>query len=315
MRQPPYHLRPNKAVDRLTLIEAIKYIINLGVSLSDYTYYTLGGPHLEDCRLIYEFYPEIKMISVEENEDIFKRQDFHLPCGTLDIRQGQFKSFLTEYDPKDEKSIFWLDYTRFEPGNFEDFMVLLGKATPYSIIKVTMRAEPRDYFNKKWKVQEFQNRFGAYLPRPETRPPATGKGFAFLVQTMLRIASQKTLSSATPLTFQPISSFRYSDGTSMFSLTGIVCQRDQQGRVIEAFNRLQFSNLTWASPRLIDMPILSTKERLHLQRLLPCGPGAGAILRQSLGYLIDDDQESTEMKLQQYADFHRYYPYFMKATP
>jgi hypothetical protein len=132
---------------------------------------------------------------------------------------------------------------------------------------------------------------------------------------MLRIASQKALSSATPLTFQPVSSFRYSDGTGMFSLTGIVCQRDQQDGVKEAFKRLQFSNLTWASPRLIDMPILSTKERLHLQRLLPCGPGAGAILRQSLGYLIDDDQESTEMKLQQYADFHRYYPYFMKATP
>jgi hypothetical protein len=314
MKQPAYHLRPNKAVDRLTLIEAVKHITNLGLALNEYTYYTLGGPHLEDCRLMYEFYPEVKMVSVEENEDIFKRQDFHMPCGTLEIMQAQFKSFLAEYDPKDRKSIFWLDYTRFEYGNFEDFMVLLGKVIPNSMIKVTMRAEPRDYYNRK-RVQEFQRRFGAVLPRPGTSPPATADDFAFLVQSMLRIAAQKTLSSATPLTFQPISSFRYSDGTSMVSLTGFVCERERQDRVKEAFKGLQFPNFEWGRPRLIDMPILSTKERLHLQRLLPCGPGGGAILRRSLGYLIDDDQESTEMKLQQYADFHRYYPYFMKATP
>ena len=65
MKQPPYHLRPNKAVDRLALVEAIKRLGRMG-DLSEYTYYGLGGPYLEDFRLLYELCPEIKMVSIEE---------------------------------------------------------------------------------------------------------------------------------------------------------------------------------------------------------------------------------------------------------
>ena len=43
MRHPAYHLRPNKAVDRLALINAIKHLPNRE-SLRKYTYYSLGGP-------------------------------------------------------------------------------------------------------------------------------------------------------------------------------------------------------------------------------------------------------------------------------
>jgi hypothetical protein len=301
-------------VDRLTLIEAIKYLRNLGVDLKEYTYYTLGGPYLEDCRLVYEFYPEVKMVSVESSEETYRRQEFHLPCGTLELRREHFRSFLTHYDANDEKSIFWLDYNRLEYGNFEEFTALLGKVTANSMIKVTMRAEPKDYY-RKGKPQEFRERFQAVMPRPSANPPAMSGDFAYLVQSMMQIASQRALSSATPLTFQPVSSFYYSDGPNMFTLTGVVCQRDEQDKVKRAFRDLQFANLSWGRPRIIDVPVLSTKERLHLQHLLPCDRGAGRILRQSLGYLIDDNRQLAEMKLQQYADFHRYFPYFMKAIP
>jgi hypothetical protein len=314
MKHPAYHLRSNKAVDRLTLIEAIKYLRNLGVNLREYTYYTLGGPYLEDCRLIYDFYPEIRMVSVEENEETYKRQEFHLPCGTLELTPDDMSSFIARYDAGDQKSIFWLDYTRLEYANFEDFMALLGKLAPKSMLKVTMRAEPRDYY-KRGRAQEFRKRFEAVMPRPAATPPATSEDLAYLVQRMLQIASQKALPSATPFVFQPVSSFYYSDGPNMLTLTGLVCQRDEQNTAKAAFRDMQFSNLDWAKPRLIDLPNLSTKERLHVQRLLPYGAGAGAALRQSLGYLIDEDLPLTEMKLQQYADFHRYFPYFMKAIP
>ena len=66
---------------------------------------------------------------------------------------------------------------------------------------------------------------------------------------------------------------------------------------------------------MIDVPTLSTKERLHLQDRLPLNLNAGRVLRRALGYLIDKDVRRTEAKLKQYADFHRYFPYFMKAIP
>ena len=83
----------------------------------------------------------------------------------------------------------------------------------------------------------------------------------------------------------------------------------------QVFGGWRFANLDWKAPTEIKLPNLSTKERLHLQRHLPCDDSGGKVLRRSLGYLIDDDEESTERQLQQYGDFHRYFPYFMKAIP
>ncbi len=295
----------------MSLIEAIGSLGELS-DLSQYTYYSLAGPYLEDCRLLYEFYPKISMVSIEEDEDTLKRQEFHLPCRNLELKSGILKSFLAQYDPKDRKSIFWLDYVGLELGHFEDFEVLLGKVPTNSLIKITLKAEPLDY---KDKPEEFRNKFESLLPSPSLTPPIIKAEFAYLIQQMLQIASQQALPSAIPHAFQPVSSFYYSDGTPMFSLIGIVCARNELGTVRNVFKKLQFANLDWSRPKSIDLPKLSTKERLHIQSLLPCAHRPGRTLRTALGYLIDADVERTERKLDQYAEFHRHFPYLMKATP
>ncbi len=319
MKHPAYQLRPNKAVDRLAFMEAIRRLEKLA-DLSEYTYYSLGGPYLEDFRLLYEFCPEIRMVSIEENDETLKRQKFHLPCGTIRLEKAEFKSFLARYAPHDERSIFWLDYTRLEYGNFEDFMALLGKVAEDSMIKVTLRAKPSDYIDKSQEApgsgtERFRRQFGAVMPDPSADPPREPKDYACLLQDMLQVAAQKALPSAMLLTFQPVSSFYYSDGTEMLTLTGIVCLRGKEKKIKRAFQKWQFANLSWREPRRIDVPVLSTRERLHLQEFLPCRHGKERSLRKALGYLIDDDKRRSEAKLRQYADFHRYYPYFIRAAP
>src|SRR5450759_5384494 len=160
MKHPAYHLRPNKAVERVAFVEGIKLLAKLE-ELSEYTYFGFGGPYLEDFRLLYELCPELKMISIEEDAETYKRQLFHLPCGALELRQAEFSSFLAQYEANDEKSIFWLDYTGLAYSNFEDLMVLLGKVAANSMIKVTLRAEPRDF---KDKPDEFRRRFEILMP-------------------------------------------------------------------------------------------------------------------------------------------------------
>ena len=321
MRTPPYHLRPNKAVDRLTLVDAIKRVGREG-DLGRYTYYGMGGPYLEYFRLIYELYPEMKMVCIEEKEEVHKRQRFHLPChsGRLKLQKTDFSSFLATYDAKDEKSIFWLDYNDLEFTNFDDFMDLLGKVGANSLIKITLRCNPRDYQDQDpqrelEKQEDFRKKFETVLPGSFTTPPIKFQNFALLLQEMLRIAAQKALPSAAPTTFLPISSFFYNDGTGMFTLTGVVCLREHEGTFRKLFKSWPFENLDWKGPTEINVPNLSTKERLHLQRHLPRSKNAGRALRQSLGYLIEADTAQTETELQQYADFHRYFPYFIKAIP
>ena len=115
--------------------------------------------------------------------------------------------------------------------------------------------------------------------------------------------------------FQPISSFYYSDGTPMFTLTGVLCHDEDRPGFRELYADWRFRNLDWGHPKKIDIPILSTKERLHLQEYLPCSDDPGNTLVKALGYQVDDSKRKSAEKMAQYEDFHRYYPYFVKAVP
>jgi hypothetical protein len=313
MRQPPYHLRPNKAIDRFIFIEAIKKVEKIG-KLSEYTYYGFGGPYLEDFRLLYESCPEIRMVSIERDANILKRQKFHRPCKTLRLEGTEFKSFLAEYDPRDRKSIFWLDNTDLKLGAFEDFQFLLQKVATNSIIKITLRANPGDY-SAEPKANRFREEFRKLMQNPSANPPSNSEQFAAFVQEMLQVAAQQVLPFTVEMRFQPLTSFRYADGASMFTLTGIVCKTAEQATIRNLFKSWPFANLDWDMPKHINVPFLTTKERLFLQKHLPIKQNTGRRLLQVLGYMVSEEEDDSLVKLQQYADFHRHYPYFIRAMP
>jgi hypothetical protein len=308
---PAYHLRPNKAVDRLIFMDAIGHLERLH-TLDTYTYYGFGGPYLEDFRLLYERYPTIDAVSIERDSEVLKRQDFHRPCGTLRLEETELKSFIVKYDPRDRRSIFWLDYTNLRYSNFEEFSALIGKLAADSLVKITLRGQLQDFLNKQ---EQFREYFSALMPDPSANPPVSQEAYASLIQKMLQIAAQRALPAATGMTFQPICTFYYSDGTFMFTATGIVCARSEKSAIRDKFRPWRFASLNWARPKRIDVPTLTTKERLHLQNLLPCARDAGSVLRRRLGYLIDDGRAKSESRLKQYELFHRYYPYVMRGVP
>ena len=191
------------------------------------------------------------------------------------------------------------------------------------MVKITLRAEPMDWDDSRGRLepgtmaQRFRDRFGAFLPDQSDEPLRNPVDFAYLIQRMLQIAAQQALPSATSHTFQIVSSFAYSDSarSGMFTLTGIVCDSEFKGAVVTAYRSWGLANLGWKKPRKIDVPTLSTKERLHLQAHLPCSGLTGRRLRQKLGYSIDSTWQATEARLSDYAEFARYLPYFMRATP
>lgn len=311
MNHPPYHLRLNKAIERFIFIDAIRKLERFG-DLSEYTYYGLGGPYLEDFRLLYEFCPGIGMVSIEEKPDTLKRQKFHQVCKTLRLVGAEISTFLAEYESANEKSIFWLDYTKLNLGAFEDFKVLLEKVAANSIVKLTLQAMPKDY---KDKGAKFREQFGAFMPDPLANPPFILEDYVLLLQDMLQIASQQVLPATGEMTYQPLTSFFYADGATMFTLTGIVCRRSDQKRIRGLFKNWHYANLDWDAPTQISIPFLSTKERLHLQRHLPLKQNTGRRLLKVLGYTLDEDEANSIVMLKQYADFYKYYPFFVKAAP
>ena len=223
---PPYHLRVNKAVDRFVMIEGILRLEQLD-RLSEYTYYGMGGPYMEDFRILYEACKDIQMVSTEEKEDIFKRQHFHLPCSTVQLKNVDISEFIDEYESYGQKSIFWLDNTDLKYDRFGYFKLLLTKVAEGSVVKVTLRARAADYSDRP---DEFGKEFGKLLRVPQAAPPSNGVEYAELLQDMLKVASQQALEAQPETMFQPTNSFFYSDGTGMLTLTGVVCSRGDEQR-------------------------------------------------------------------------------------
>ena len=183
MKHPPYHLRVNKAIDRFLLVEILD-ILKRHCDLSDYTYYGFGGPFLEDCRVIHSRCPEIKIVSIEKNQQTFERQQFHRFSKNLELRGEDFASFLANFSSSGGE-IFWLDYTDLKFGHFEDFISVLGKVSEESVVKITIRAEPPE---KEW--EEFQREYDQILPSSAKRTAIKRRvPFSKLLQEMIRIAS------------------------------------------------------------------------------------------------------------------------------
>ena len=315
MRHPPYHLRVNKAIDRFLLVEILD-ILKRHCDISDYTYYGFGGPFLEDCRLIHNRCPEIKIVSIEANLQTFKRQQFHRFSKNLDLRDEDFASFLAHFSSNGGE-IFWLDYTNLTLGCFEEFMSVLEKVSEKSVVKITIRAEPSlkpssstEDRDKEW--EDFQKKYDQILPssakQTDIEKPLS---FTKLLQEMIRIASQQALPASGESVFQLLDSSHYSDQTHMLSVTGIVCNKNEVSKIRRWFKNW---NLDWTDSRRIDVPILSINERLHLEKYLPTEAETDCSLSQALGYRIDNTESQHLEKLKQYEKFYQYYPYFVRVS-
>ena len=319
MTHPPYHLRVNKAIDRLLLVDILDILKRNRVDLSNYTYYGFGGPFLEDCKLIHDRCPEIQIVSIEKNQQIFKRQEFHCFSKKLNLIPKDFATFLAHFSSSG-REIFWLDYTNLKFGNFDEFMSILAEVSENSVVKITVRAEP---LSKRGLLQQergerferFQEEFGKIIPESiqiQQKDIEKTEDFIKLLQKMLEIAAQQALRESGNV-FQPLNSSYYSDQTEMLSVTGIVCNKNKVSEIRQWFKDWAFINLTWKDVRRIDVPILSTKERLHLEKYLPTTTKTGRFLSRSLGYRIDDSQKKHIEKLKQYEEYYQYYPYFARV--
>ena len=330
MRHPPYHLRVNKAIDRFLLVEIID-ILERYCDISDYTYYGFGGPFLDDCRLIHNHCPEIKIVSIEKKEHTFKRQEFHRFSKNLDLRRTDFASFLANFS-SDGKEIFWLDYTDLRFGHFDEFMSIIEKVSENSIVKITVRAEPPpnglyawEKFQREYEAESTSNGVAVWenflreyeqvLP-PSARQTAIETRFRFvkLLQDMFQMASQQALPASGERVFQLLDSAHYNDQTEMLSITGMVCNKNDVSEIRRWFKNWAFRNLDWKAPRKIDVPTLSAKERLHLEKKLPPKTKTGRSLARALGYKIDDSDQKHLEKLRQYEEFYQYYPYFARIS-
>ena len=108
-KHPAYHLRPNKAIDRFLFLEMIR-ALGLYSRLDKHTYVGFAGPFLEDFRILAQAFPQLSLLSVESDEETYKRQKFHQCSRKLTLHHCRFDEFLSTRFPEGP-TITWADYT------------------------------------------------------------------------------------------------------------------------------------------------------------------------------------------------------------
>jgi hypothetical protein len=335
MKQPPaYHLRINKAVDRFLLIELLKRLDQrLSKVFTDNCIYCgFGGPYLTDIQLIHEYFPCMKLYSIEQDEETHKRQEFHKPCSKVEIYKGKYNEFLSEFlVPQQESNVIcWLDYTTLAAPVISDFTEMINVLQNFAVIRITVPAvssHNKDTSNQCEPSENFQKNFGTFFDSNDIKNAFyNDKEFARFLGKIFKKAINQKFPPGSGKKFRLVSSSYYRDTTTMFSLTGILCISSCNNNdinndlIIEKLNDWEFANELQESndhfPIEINLPILSTKERLKLQHLLPSEDAdIDQQLYKELGYNIGTSEEQTKKLLGLYAKFYRYYPYFIRGNP
>lgn len=335
---PAYHLRPNKAIDRFILLELLR-TMELRTPLRGYTYIGLGGPSLEDFRLLAQQFPLMAMKCVEQDGETLKRQRFHMCSSKLECVPGSLRDFVATRFPSDGPVIVWADYTDMNRECLTEVADISRKAVPGSLLRFTVRAEspipkrlnlnpfrypPQVPPKKMNEFERVKNSFSTdmvvdgivFSPEWFQWSDFSPDRFPLLLARMIRTIMEGACT--TPKTFLPLHTVKYSDGTIMLSMTGLICLLDERDSLAQHFHdHFVFYSADVNTVDEIDVPNLTTKERLHLEEMLPTEDTAGEACFGKLRYLIEGDESESvsRRKMEQFERYYRLYPYFGKIVP
>lgn len=322
----PYQLRPNKAVDRELFVSLLMRLApKLG--LESYQYIGLGGPFLEDFRLIHARLGIAKMTCIESEEEVHKRQLFNRPIASIKCVHKKLEDYLDETDIE-SPTIIWFDYT--EPkgitSQIERFARTIGTVPVGSILRITLNANPEslgkpetqdlsvesegdvspDRAQKptihEWRLERFKERLSSLYPSGLSLEGMMSKNFGASLLHVVKLAVDKEALSFRDRRIVWALSTHYADGQAMVTATLVICSKDDNN--IDAILRSWEFYTPLNSPHKIDLPTLSTLERLTMESNRDAQTKMGFELPMSK---MGENPFAVFMK------FYRIYPHFSRV--
>lgn len=324
-----YHLRPNKYVERRLFVDLLGMLsVN---SRDSYVYISLGGPQLEDHRLVHYELGINKLISIEQDPTVHSRQLFNARPGCIDCRLQSVDELIADFPSIDEEFpddeyIVWLDYAganeRFE--QLSEFQSLLATLNAGDFIKITINARvntlgermegeeiealhTRRFEKAKGQLNEYfdQEKFDVN--------DITGPGFKKILRRAIQIAVVKGLPSN--LHALNVLSFSYQDGPHIMLNVGFKLFDSQ-----EALSQVK-TNLETEWPyfprddediKVISIPNLTVKERLHIDsQLFKVDIDT---LHANLPFRFSNNENASKATLDQYYTHYRRYPHYIDVN-
>lgn len=319
----PYHLRPNKAVERGLFIESLRKMA-LAFNISEYQYIGFGGPFLEDFKSLHNELKIKDMICIEVDDNVRKRQLFNRPLSCVNILNEPCSStsFINEHNFEKE-SLVWLDFVSFNDlyQQLADVQQLISVLAAGDIFKVTLNANSSNLGNsdKEENLQAYRLQKFKDLVTPEYEPMSmeeddfASKNFPNILLQSFKRAVAAGIASEPKLEVVPISAFVYEDGQKMLTATGVIVEKNKIDDFFER-SRIQhwpYYSPTWDDPSNISLPSLSVRERLLVEQLLP--DGTCEEVMSKLGYFVGSKEADAKSQMANFIDYYRAFPWFGKV--
>lgn len=305
----PYQLRPNKSVDRELFLYFLSRLEGY-LPLQKYLYIGLGGPFLEDFRLVHSRIGITKMVCIESDELVHKRQLFNRPISSIKCIYSSMEDYL-EKTKFDKPIILWLDYTTFEHRmQIDCFCDQIISVPVGSILKITLNANPANFKKTnetgeplhKHRLTELRKNLAEYVPSEFPLEYLVNHKFGLGLLQILKMAISRSVEGYMDRKVICALTTHYADGQPMVTATIFIAHPTDK-YVEKIIKKWPFYS-NFDKPHVLDLPVLSTLERLFIK--------SKKYPKRSLKYTFP---ESTLKKdpIQTYLKFYRVYPHFSRV--
>ena len=327
-----YNLRPNKFVERQLFVELLSYLCSEG-SPEQYIYVSMGGPQLEDSRLVHQRLGFKNLISIEENPIIHARQQFNLRpsyimCQIKSVADfvDDFDEFQTEYYDKDK--IIWFDYAspRERRQQLVEYETVLSQLEEGDILKITMNAHPGTLgerrrgesteYIQKVRRDALLEQLDGYINREIDHLQVTKRNLPITLAQAIKYTSIRALQTSPKYMALPLCLFVYQDGPhQMLTVTVRVTKVREARSIRQSLTERGWEFLppdnNWQTITRINVPNLSAKERLYLEHILFAD--AHETIHEKLPFRFHLNESVSLNILQEYARHYRRYPSFFQV--
>ncbi len=271
----PYDLRPAKQVERRMLIDAFHRLSHAGFPIADYQYTGFGSIYFVDFILFHKLLGMNKLLSVEFDTEIEKRVKFNKPFSGIKVVIAPIGDVIPTL-PQDEKHILWLDYDDIVK---RDHLSAVAQAasdlSPGSILLVTVDVEPPPGTEPADWREYFEDEVGEFLGEKKNIKDFSQSALPELNGHLIEQAIKQGLVARPNITFVPLFNFIYKDGHEMLTVGGMIAEPAEKRKIKRASldETLYYRKSLSKTPYKIRVPRLTRKERLHMDKAMPCGEG------------------------------------------
>ena len=312
-----YSLRPNKNIERKLMVEVLR-ALEPEFPVREYRYIGMGSIWFVDFKLIHHVLGIHDMVSIENV--LADRAEFNRPFQCVKVIRGEVGEILSELKLEEKPAIVWLDHEAGVEGTgLSDIASVCERVPAASIVILTLNADARrlrqqDQDGKPLARATVLRQFvGDAMPADVTDRNLDGASYPGVLGRIITIRIGHALRSAgrTEKFFQ-LFNYRYSDGAPMVTVGGMILTEDDPRRErIEKRLKALPGFVPGDAPQLeLRVPLLTTKEKIALDRLLPMrSEWTPEFVAKH--YEIEFDAK----ELADYGRYYRYYPVFAEYLP